>query len=115
MHHEALAFKDQFFDWRGGDAQRAFTAVLSQVCDMNEGRTPESNLNESALHAGQDAYHFAEVDIAHLAPLNAALKVQFLYCALRHESHACLKGRYVDQNIFSHADSLRGGMSNFVL
>jgi hypothetical protein len=82
---------------------------------VNEGRTPEPNFNESALHAGQDAHDFAEVDIAHLAPLNAPLKVQFLHSALRHESHACFKGRYVDQNVFSHADSLRGGMSNFVL
>ena len=51
---------------------------------MNEGRAPEPNLNESALHAWQDAHHFAEVDIAYLATLNAAFKVQFLHCALRH-------------------------------
>ena len=108
MHHQALAFKDEFLDGGGGHAKRALAAVFSEIGDMNKCRTLKANLNKGALHAWQYAYDLAQVDIADLPALNTALKVQFLHSTLGHKRHSGFKGRYVDQYVFSHADSLRG-------
>ena len=75
LHHQALAFEQQLFNgrWRGG--RSALPAVFAQICDMHEGGAIQSDLDKGDLHARQHPHHLAQVDVAHLAALNAALEL----------------------------------------
>jgi hypothetical protein len=48
--------------------------------------------------------HPSQIDIAHVAPLDAALHVQLLYRSLFYQSNSGFEGGDVDQDIFAQGD-----------
>ncbi|KAG0916771.1 hypothetical protein G6F32_016488 [Rhizopus arrhizus] len=78
LDHDGLSLKQQLFDGRGRQALAALTPVFAQVRDMDEGRTFQPDVDESALHARQHTNHPSQIDIADMAPLDAAFHVQLL-------------------------------------
>ena len=72
---------------------------------MHEGGPLQADLDKGALHAGQHAHHLAQVDVAHLATLNAAFNVQLLHRALGDERDPRFEWRDVNEDVFSHESS----------
>ena len=69
---------------------------------MDECRAFQPDVDECALHARQHADHTAQVNIAYMAALDAALDMQFLHCSLLDQRDAGLERGDIDQDVFAH-------------
>ena len=83
-------------------APAALAPVLPQVRDMDECRAFQPDVDECALHARQHADHTAQVNIAYMAALDAALDMQFLHRSLLDQRDAGLERGDIDQDVFAH-------------
>ena len=83
-------------------ALAALAPVLPQVRDMDECRAFQPDVDECALHARQHADHTAQVNIAYMAALDAALDMQFLHRSLLDQRDAGLERGDIDQDVFAH-------------
>ena len=103
LHHQGLAFEQQFLDGRGGVAAvGAFLAAFADVGDVQEGGAAQADVDEGALHARQHARDAAEVDVADVALLRGALDVEFLDGSLLDDGDPGFVGGYVDEDVFGH-------------
>ena len=75
----------------------------TQIGDVQEGGAFKTDVDESRLHAGQDAANLALVDIADQPPAPGALDQHFLQYAVLDDRHPGLRGRDVDQDFVTHA------------
>src|SRR5690606_25764030 len=101
LDEQRLAFEQEFFD-RYGDgrlAQAAGLAVFAQVGDVDECGALEADIDECALHAGQYADHFPQIQIPHVATLDAALDMQFLNRAVGGDGNAGFEWCDVDEDV----------------
>jgi hypothetical protein len=71
---------------------------------VDESRALQSDIDESALHARQYTDDTPQIDIADMAPLDAAFYVQLLYRPLFHQRNAGFEGGDIDQDIFAQGD-----------
>ena len=69
---------------------------------MDECRAFQPDVDECALHARQHADHTAQVNIAYMAALDAALDMQFLHRSLLDQRDAGLEQGDIDQDVFAH-------------
>ena len=61
LYDQALAFEQQALDWPHGFR---LLARFPDVGDVQEGRAVEADIDESRLHAGQNANNPADIGIA---------------------------------------------------
>ena len=93
LHHQGLSFKHLLF-YRNlglgvaGDAG-GFTVGLTvpDIRHMQKRSALQTNIDKGGLHARQHPGHFAQVDIAHQAPLQRALHMQLLQGAVFDNCH----------------------------
>ncbi len=97
-----MPLKQQFFNLRIRQAGIAHGTVFAQVCNVDECCALQSDVDERALHARQYAHHTTQINIAHLAALPCALKMNLLNDAVLDQGNAGFKRCYVDQNVSTH-------------
>ena len=100
LDHDGLPFEQQFSIGVGGSWLRS--PGSPQVRDMDECRAFQPDVDECALHARQHADHTAQVNIAYMAALDAALDMQFLHRSLLDQRDAGLERGDIDQDVFAH-------------
>ena len=76
---------------------------------MQEGRALEADLDERALHAGQNARHPAQVDVADEPPRARALHVELLHDALLEHRDPGFLRRDVDEDLVAHCSRYSTG------
>jgi hypothetical protein len=76
--------------------------MLPDVGDVQERRALEPDLDESALHAGQNARDASLVDVADEAARAGALDVQLLHDRLLEHRDPRFLRRHVDQDLVRH-------------
>ena len=75
-------------------------AVFPQVGHMQKRCALQSNVDKCRLHAGQHAYYFAQVHIAHNAACGCAFNVKFLHSTVLNNGHARFLRCHVHQYLF---------------
>ena len=66
--------------------------AADQIRHMQKGRPLQPNIDKCRLHARQHPRHFAQLNIAHDTPLQAALDLHFLHRAVFHDRDARFLG-----------------------
>jgi hypothetical protein len=82
--------------WFAGNAR------MPDVGDVKERGAFKTDVDESGLHARQNAYDLAEIDVADAAARQRSFDVKFLDCALLDQRDARFLRRDIDQDFFIH-------------
>ena len=80
-------------------------ARVPDICNVQEGRPFEADIDKGGLHARQNADNFTQIDIPDPAPRERALDMQFLDRGLLNEGDPGFLGGDINQDFFVHRAS----------
>ena len=105
LHQHGLAFKQHLFDARIGIG---VLPLLHHVHNVQEGGALQADVDERALHAGQNAADNAQINIADQAVVAVAFDVQFANIVFFQHGHAGFLRRDVHQHGFRRPGNVGG-------
>ena len=105
LNQDRLAFKEHVFDALGFVR---IAALFEDVDDVQKRGALQADIDERALHAGEDAFDDAQINIADQAMAAVALDVQLADIVLFQNGHTRFLRRDVDEDGFGRTHGVLG-------